>query len=585
MDTHSNDATHAQHGSAARFAETDSGHTMAAAAAVPEVSFLSASTASDTSSGASKRGPTAMMADAAVPPRHFGGARSASPAGLPMPLLRAVHRRVRIPVGEVQATIDALVDQSNADHDYLAELRDAVITAHQQFGQLQVRFSAVEKENKNWQKWHADNARKLLEMEGKITVGNNEAKNYAHQRVAEIERGLVDTQLVQRVQRIEAMLPAQEGYIKALYDKQPEDGMSISKAFQWLENEVALIKGNVPRKEDMASTFSLMGGSLDAIRAEAQKQAAELQKHEMDLGNVHKTLFNMNSELANVQSMTMAAGPADNVPEAPAAGIGYARGTGRNRGPQFANAYSHHGHTHVPGETCGFDGLKGRGSGGSPSRRQEPPNDNFGPPGFSSTHNPYGNNGGQAVGMKGQPGPCHCEHVDRLVDQMRDAQREMTRMSADVGSVQREMARMSATDRTPFIPGAEAHRARAGVHDPAERDPPGAGPVRLPLDIAPGTLGSLTTGRIFDDKVPFQSEFQFDGSKKSNLWKYKTRRYIMSQVAASGKILDWAEREDQTISDHRLRQVSQPFSSPQFGDSSVIVSLGTRWSSSSKPPI
>ena len=75
-----------------------------------------------------------MMADAAVPPRHFGGARSASPAGLPMPLLRAVHRRVRILVGEMQSTIGALVDQSHADHDYLAELRDAVITTHKQFG-------------------------------------------------------------------------------------------------------------------------------------------------------------------------------------------------------------------------------------------------------------------------------------------------------------------------------------------------------------------------------------------------------------------------------------------------------------------
>ena len=147
------------------------------------------------------------------------------------------------------------------------------------------------------------------------------------------------------------MLPAQEVYIKALYDKQPEDGMSISKAFQWVENEVALIKGTVPRKDDMASTFSLMAGSLDAIRAAAQKQAAELQKHEMDMGNMHKTLFNINSKLADVKFMIMAAGPADNVPEAPAAGISYARGTGRNRGPQFANAYSHHGHAHAPGET------------------------------------------------------------------------------------------------------------------------------------------------------------------------------------------------------------------------------------------
>ena len=149
--------------------------------------------------------------------------------------------------------------------------------------------------------------------------------------------------------------------------------------YGWRVERVALIKGNFLHKDEVAANFNMMTGSLDAIRAEAVKQTMELQKHEMDLGNVDKTLFTINSELADVKFMTMAAGPADNVPEAPAAEIGCARGTGRNHSPQFANAYSHHAHAQAPGETCGFDGLKGRGSGGSLSRRQKPPNESFAP--------------------------------------------------------------------------------------------------------------------------------------------------------------------------------------------------------------
>ena len=132
----------------------------------------------------------------------------------------------------------------------------------------------------------------------------------------------------------------------------------------------------------MASTFSLMGGSLEAIRAEARKQTAELQKHETQLGNLHRALFDITSEIADVKPMTAAAGPASYAPEVPDAGLGYTHGIGRDRAPQFANAYSHHGHSHAPGEPCGSDGSKnGRGNGGSPSRYQGPPNQNFEPRG------------------------------------------------------------------------------------------------------------------------------------------------------------------------------------------------------------
>ena len=76
----------------------------------------------------------------------------ATPAGMSLPLLRAVHRRVPTPVNETKATIDALVDQSNADHNYLSELRAAVISIHKHYASLEARHSAVKKEIKHWQK-------------------------------------------------------------------------------------------------------------------------------------------------------------------------------------------------------------------------------------------------------------------------------------------------------------------------------------------------------------------------------------------------------------------------------------------------
>ena len=90
-----------------------------------------------------------------------------------------------------------------------------------------------------------------------------------------------------------------------------------------MESKISFIKINIPRKDEMAATFGLLGASLDAIRTEVQKQTAELQKQKSELGNIHRTLFDVTSEIADVELMTTAAGPASCGPEIPAVGLGY----------------------------------------------------------------------------------------------------------------------------------------------------------------------------------------------------------------------------------------------------------------------
>ena len=45
-------------------------------------------------------------------------------------------------------------------------------------------------------------------------------------------------------------------------------------------------------------------------------------------------------------------------------------------------------------------------------------------------------------------------------------------------------------------------------------------------------MGPLAPGRIFDNKIADQSEFQFSSHKGGDQWKGNTERYLMSVVPA-----------------------------------------------------
>ena len=75
--------------------------------------------------------------------------------------------------------------------------------------------------------------------------------------------------------------------------------------------------------------------------------------------------------------------------------------------------------------------------------------------------------------------------------------------------------------------------------------------MSLPLSLGP--LGTLGSGRIFDDRVATQPDFAFKGIKQGYAWKTKAVNYMISKVPAMKQILHWAEREENAITPERLQ--------------------------------
>ena len=64
--------------------------------------------------------------------------------------------------------------------------------------------------------------------------------------------------------------------------------------------------------------------------------------------------------------------------------------------------------------------------------------------------------------------------------------------------------------------------------------------MQLPLKL--GSLGILASGKFFDDKIPLQKEFQFNGKHGGDQWKGKVERYFISKIPALERVLSWAEK-------------------------------------------
>ena len=157
----------------------------------------------------------------------------------------------------------------------------------------------------------------------------------------------------------------------------------------------------------------------------------------------------------------------------------------------------------------------------------------------------------------GSGADCHCHHVDRLIA---DAIADDRLFRAARADIDRLMARDAAPVREP--PDADGSRreppfdpwrrpeAAAGAGAPADQGENASGGLPLAL----GSLGSLGSNRIFDDRVSVQDDFRLDGRKNGHQWKSKTERYLISKVPALSQILRWAEREETAITPAKLRE-------------------------------
>ena len=110
----------------------------------------------------------------------------------------------------------------------------------------------------------------------------------------------------------------------------------------------------------------------------------------------------------------------------------------------------------------------------------------------------------------------------------------------------------------PFIPkAAEAESASDSANVGREsaahaRAPPVDG---QPLKLGPMGPLANSNGRVFDNKIACQADFQLSGHKGGDQWKGKTERYMISVVPAMHAILQWAERRTEPITQELFEKV------------------------------
>ena len=102
--------------------------------------------------------------------------------------------------------------------------------------------------------------------------------------------------------------------------------------------------------------------------------------------------------------------------------------------------------------------------------------------------------GSQARSIPGRDaGECHCDHVTKLQEEMAAVKMQLDHLKTSLGA-------------KPFIPGrAEAPSPAEGAEVPVvDRS---SFSESLPFKLGP--MGTLATGRIFDNKIAAQADFQF----------------------------------------------------------------------------
>ena len=100
----------------------------------------------------------------------------------------------------------------------------------------------------------------------------------------------------------------------------------------------------------------------------------------------------------------------------------------------------------------------------------------------------------------------------------------------------------------PFLPGVMASEPVSDPGAPSRADDETAS---LPLKLGP--MGTLATGRVFDNKIAGQSDFQFS-AKGGDQWKGKVERYLISQAPACHALFYWAERQSQPITQTKFEE-------------------------------
>ncbi len=484
------------------------------------------------------------------PPRQ---GRGQSP--WPAPNLRAVHQRVEIPGGdtELKDVVTALVKQHEHDRDFINHLKDSIVALHD-------RLMHHDRQISKWRGWNEDNARKLIDLESRtqqtgvaMTKAMRDQFNKEFEmKFPEVLNTLVSKALDERLQGSEDKLKdfetrlqehqAMQGetaiYLKRLDQERPHEGRTVIQAFQVVEGQIEELKKS-------QTLIAAVAQEMEGAKEHAQTQAAAISVLDGGYGRVSRTVAEQGAQQAEIkielQAMRAAASCVEPAVRAP---------------PSWGEASAQ-----AP-TSCAYGcTVCGSSSTPSPAFGFVPPGGHGGPTGgaHGAGGPPSGHNGHAAspsgpdppmpacfLKSRGGNGECHCVHVATLMTEMAEVKVFLGDLHGDGHERRVSGMRLPAQVPTgPAMPGARPHDSSL-----TER-----ALWTLPLKLGP--MGTLSSGKLFDDRVTGQEGFRFTGAKGGEAWKGKVERYLISKVPALHVLLGWAERHEGVIEEAKLHEAVQ----------------------------
>ncbi len=529
-----------------------------------DISWLSNGTS--TPQGAGTPQPSGQKRTASTPPTGAPLRHGRSQSPWPVPNLRVVHQRVEMPDGDsaVNVIVAALVKQHEHDRDFIDQLKDTVISMHD-------RLMAHDRQISRWRSWSEDSARKLLELESRAQQSSATAVEAMREEMNKefktkfpgVLNELVDERVrgaEAKIKEIEAKLlehRAAQGetavYLQCLHQERPQEGQTLLQAFQWVEGQLEELKRGAAdtdlvkkiMREESQNFMTAVGHEMQGIREHAQAQTAAISVLNSGFNYLNKAVAEMNAQHAEIKVEVQAMRAAASCTEPPARAPPGCGGAGAQAPRNCAYGCAGCGFNSAPPLVPGLARPGGRGGPtGGAYGAGGPPSGHDGHAASPNGHDPP--TPACFLKSRGGNGECHCVHVVTLMAEMAEVKVFLGDLHGDGHERRIPGMRLPAqAPAGPAMPGARPHDP-----SPTERTL-----WALPLKLGP--MGTLSSGKLFDDRVTGQDGFRFTGAKGGEAWKGKVERYLISKIPALHVLMGWAERYEGVIEEAKLHEAVQ----------------------------
>ena len=172
-----------------------------------------------------------------------------------------------------------------------------------------------------------------------------------------------------------------------------------------------------------------------------------------------------------------------------------------------------------------------------------------------------------------EDGSCHCIHVDQLELTISEAEVEIDLLKKSHAAMKEELRELKSGGRAPLIPPrSQQEQAQDGSGHGPRSAPQGYWNAKAPEFQPPGGEGPASEdypmwsytddihyGKVFDDKVAMNSEYQFgtNGCADGEKWRLQIRGYWIARIPFLMAVLDWVEKhENVNVTQASLQQAA-----------------------------